>query len=447
MRSVVGGVATTDKREKWRRLIVGLVFLFFFVLIFEGVLRKWAFPRYQKFLFFMRDPIVLLIYFLALKYKFWPEKERIYSYAMFLAKTAILLIAIQLLTTEASLISLIYGWRMWFFYIPLAFIIGKTFTIGDIKKVMKWSLLIAIPMALLVLKQARSPVHSFINRTPEEDIFYSVSGRKGGDITRVTGTFTFFHSWQIYLGSIITFCLIFWLLPKRDRPMKIATLIIATGAVITSFAVDVTRLPTILAAVTWAGCLFSSTLIKNKTIRLRTWSMSFAIIIAGIFTVTSIFLYVHEKRAARFDKDYLEKRITSMFVSGKSYFWRRPFFGVGIGSASRGGYVLGAGSTKSEHEWNNHISEAGMVFGLMYIAFRIALVLWLFRNAVRAARAADDPTPVILLAFSSPTILFWYLTTKGQVHAYGWLLAGLCIAANRAGLERINMQKNISHSA
>ena len=51
--------------ERSRRWIVDLVFIIYWLLIFEGVLRKWVFPDEFKILFFVRDPFVLAVYVLS----------------------------------------------------------------------------------------------------------------------------------------------------------------------------------------------------------------------------------------------------------------------------------------------------------------------------------------------------------------------------------------------
>ena len=41
--------------------------MIYWLLIFEGALRKWVFPEYQQIIFFLRDPIVLLAYIIAFR--------------------------------------------------------------------------------------------------------------------------------------------------------------------------------------------------------------------------------------------------------------------------------------------------------------------------------------------------------------------------------------------
>ena len=44
-----------------------LIWLYFFLLIFEGTFRKWILPQFSDVLLVVRDPVVLAIYFLVIK--------------------------------------------------------------------------------------------------------------------------------------------------------------------------------------------------------------------------------------------------------------------------------------------------------------------------------------------------------------------------------------------
>ena len=43
-----------------------LIWVYFWLLIFEGTFRKWILPQYSDILLVVRDPVVLAIYFTAL---------------------------------------------------------------------------------------------------------------------------------------------------------------------------------------------------------------------------------------------------------------------------------------------------------------------------------------------------------------------------------------------
>ena len=50
-----------------------LVWAYFFLLIFEGALRKWVVPSASNLLLIIRDPVVILAYFLAWRSGLFPR--------------------------------------------------------------------------------------------------------------------------------------------------------------------------------------------------------------------------------------------------------------------------------------------------------------------------------------------------------------------------------------
>ena len=52
-----------------------LIWLYFFLLIFEGTLRKWVLPQFSDVLLVIRDPVALVIYYLALRARIFPRSD------------------------------------------------------------------------------------------------------------------------------------------------------------------------------------------------------------------------------------------------------------------------------------------------------------------------------------------------------------------------------------
>ena len=59
-----------------------LIWLYFWLLIFEGVLRKWVLPQLSNPLLIVRDPVVLLIYLLAIRARIFPRNAWMFSLAV-----------------------------------------------------------------------------------------------------------------------------------------------------------------------------------------------------------------------------------------------------------------------------------------------------------------------------------------------------------------------------
>jgi hypothetical protein len=49
------------------------IWFYFFFLIFEGVFRKWLLPQFSDVLLIVRDPVVIVIYILAIKARVFPR--------------------------------------------------------------------------------------------------------------------------------------------------------------------------------------------------------------------------------------------------------------------------------------------------------------------------------------------------------------------------------------
>src|SRR5262249_34030974 len=50
-----------------RQRLVQLAVLLFLALLAEGIIRKWVFPGYHTYFYFLRDPLLLGFYFKALR--------------------------------------------------------------------------------------------------------------------------------------------------------------------------------------------------------------------------------------------------------------------------------------------------------------------------------------------------------------------------------------------
>src|SRR5207253_8541176 len=62
-----------------------LIYLYLFLLIIEGALRKWIVPQFSNPLLLVRDPVVVAIYFLA-----W--RARVFSRNAFISSLAVIAI-------------------------------------------------------------------------------------------------------------------------------------------------------------------------------------------------------------------------------------------------------------------------------------------------------------------------------------------------------------------
>ena len=74
--------AGISAHDKTLRNIQRLIFLYFWLLIFEGSFRKWVLPQLSDVLLIIRDPVVIVIYLLAFRARVFPRNGWLFSLAV-----------------------------------------------------------------------------------------------------------------------------------------------------------------------------------------------------------------------------------------------------------------------------------------------------------------------------------------------------------------------------
>jgi hypothetical protein len=112
-----------------------------------------------------------------------------------------------------------------------------------------------------------------------------------------------------------------------------------------------------------------------------------------------------------------------------------PLLGYGLGIGGNASTTLGVkleGENPvnlAETDWARHIVDLGPVFGIVFIALRVVLTIWLGMLALRAVRRGADPLPWVLYGYAGYTLLLGQITGQGAINGFAWLFAGFCIAA------------------
>ena len=159
-------------QEKAKRRVRQLIWAYFWLLLMEGVLRKWIMPRYSNPLLLIRDPVMLGIYFYAIKAHVFPRNlwvASLWIIAVLSLLASLLLSTFNVLSGYVPVIPILevtlYGIRTNFLHLPIIFVMANVFDEEDIKKFGWWTLLVMIPMGLIMAAQFKASPDSFINRT------------------------------------------------------------------------------------------------------------------------------------------------------------------------------------------------------------------------------------------------------------------------------------------
>ncbi|MHB1953070.1 MAG: hypothetical protein ACYCOU_04930, partial [Sulfobacillus sp.] len=231
-------------QEAVRRRSVRLIFAIYWLLIFEGALRKWGFPSLQELLFFATFPFTLWLYAISLSKHRWPRTSLL-SYAYFLAIGAVVLVPIQFAIGGYGFHYFIiagYGWLSYFFYIPLTFIIAKEFNREDVVRLLRHTLWIGILSAPIVALQFASPPLAKINVgdvSQGADAFRQLGSALGH--VRPAGFFSSSLGLWIFLGALSVAVLHDWLSNDKKNTSQWAILILGTGALLSMLAFSGSR--------------------------------------------------------------------------------------------------------------------------------------------------------------------------------------------------------------
>src|SRR2546429_5134018 len=184
-----------------------LIYLYLFLLIIEGALRKWILPQFSNPLLLVRDPVVLAIYFLAWRARVFPRNTFISSLAIIGVLSWIVSIFLLDPYVPMSRILLVtaYGFRSNFLHFPLIFIVASVFDADDVRKIGWWILLGMIPMSLLMALQFHSAPDSLINRTVGLGEGEQITA--GGGKIRPAGAFSFISGPIHYVTGAAAFVL------------------------------------------------------------------------------------------------------------------------------------------------------------------------------------------------------------------------------------------------
>lgn len=206
------------------------------VLLFEGAMRKWMFVSLQELVYFLKDGILLGAY---LRFFFFPDPEiraRRMNAPVFTICMLGACVSLSAFNPNInSVLVALYGVKIYFYYVPLAFMMPYLFRSEDeFMKQLRWYALLATPICLIGVLQFAMPGSSIWNVYAHSGAETAASnfGAAGvGEKIRITGTFS-------YLTGHTTFCIFFTAIHLAllvNRQTK-AWMIILTGNLALLFA-------------------------------------------------------------------------------------------------------------------------------------------------------------------------------------------------------------------
>jgi hypothetical protein len=412
------------------------IWLYFFLWIFEGALRKWILPSLATPLLIVRDPVAiyLIIKAIHLNVKF----SNVYLVGAYVI--TLLSLIITLTFGHGNLFVGIYGARIMLLHFPLIFIIGAVFTKEDIIKMGYVLLGINILMTLIVYLQFISPQSAFINIGLGGEGSSGFSGAMG--YFRPPGTFSFITGLSSFYIMVSVFVFYFWL---SDTPVSKILLYASTLALIFSLPLTVSR--TAVGGVLLVGLfafLGSATSLKTLMRIVLTIIVLFALFIilqqtTSVFSLgTEVFMSrvdTASEHSGGFEESFFSRAMDG-FIDPIVRLMKLPLFIGNLGMGTNAGAQMLSGSNGfliAEDELSRISGEQGLILGGVIIVLRLGLALSLFLKSIRLPNE-DKLLPLIFCG----TALF--SLTQGQwaqpsMLGYSVMVTGLLLASINKNLK------------
>jgi len=389
-------------RSQTIRNIRRLIWLYLWLLIFEGSFRKWILPQYSAPLLLIRDPVVLAIYVLALRARLFPQNFFVVSIEILaiLSWATGIIVLLPYLGIKTIVLVTGYGARCNFLHLPLIFILPKVLNLEDVKRIGWWAIIGMIPMAFLMMIQFNSAPDSFINRVA--GLGEGTQIQAGGGKIRPPAFFSFI-SGTIYYAAAATAFLLHAIL--AELPYRRWLLYSSGAALLLALAVSGSR-SAVLAVMVVVASLAIILFVRPNLVGRFGRHLLLAVVLFGAISCLPIFREGLGILSNRFTESAEEdsiigglvSRTAGGFTEGLMILDRVPLGGYGLGVGTSGGasFLIGQATfLLAENEWSRILLESGPILGLAFLIWRSAVVLQLFRFAVREVRAGNS-LPILL---------------------------------------------------
>lgn len=432
--SLPAGLPARPTTDSYRLLKAG-IWVYFFLLILEGGIRRWFLPSLAAPLLVVRDPFAIGLIVLT-------GQRGLLTFNLYVVTTVLIGIVgiyTAVLLGHGSLTVAVYGARILLLHFPLMFVIGRVFSREDVIRMGRTMVWLSVPMVVLIAIQFYSPQSAWVNRGVGGDM--EGAGFDGAlGYFRPPATFSFYIGTTLFFGLLTSFIFYFWLQSKEIGSLL---LLVATTGLIAAIPLSISR--ALLSHVAVSTVFVGLALIRKPALSGRFVFIAFITVFAlAVLSQTGLFNTAIEAFLTRFEnasesEGGLGGTFFDRFLGGLTKpiteSLEQPFFGYGLGMGTNAGAMLLAGSKDvfliSEGEWGRLIGELGPVMGLTMILVRLGLTVEMGFASYQKL-AAGDLLPWLLLSFGVmviPQVQWAQPTALG----FSTLIGGLLLASLRTG--------------
>ena len=408
------------------------IWLYFFLWIFEGALRKWILPSLATPLLIVRDPIAIYIILRA----FYLNVKFVNPYIVFSMIFTLISLAITLTFGHGNLFVGLYGARIMMLHFPVIFIIGSVFTKEDVVKMGRVLLVLNIIMTVIVYFQFSSPQTSFINVGVGGEGSAGFSGAMG--YSRPPGTFSFTTGLSIFYTVVSVFVFYFWL--SKDYCSKIL-LYSSTIALVVALPLTISRGAVVAVAIVGFFAIIASVtsfkMLNKVLITVFVFYIAF-IVLQNYIPIFNLGTEVFMDRVDAANrstgsggglKESILLRVVDDIVRPFVNLFNQPMFAGNLGMGTNAGAQMLTGKTSflvSETEFGRLVGEQGIIFGggimflRIFLAISIAIKSWKLPKEERLlpfVLCGAACSAIFQGQWAQPSVLGYAIITVGLVMA------------------------------
>jgi hypothetical protein len=418
-----------------------LLWLYFWLLIFEGALRKWVLPGLANPLLLVREPVALLALYLS-----WPllSKPQWQVWLQPLFVIGPLAFALAITAGHGDFLTALYGTRVLVIQLPLIFVFASVFDRDDVIRFSWVMLWLSIAMTILIVLQSNQPDSHILNVGAGGIGTASFQGAL--DRSRPSGTFSFITGIAAFYALAASN--LFVILYNTTIKTRGRIFCILSGvSLVVALPVSISR--TLLANyIMVIVALVAATVLSRTRLQPLLSGLVALTMAIGISTTIPAFQDTSDAFLSRWSDaaassgdvrdevgdvgiatGQIHRRVLPGFITPFQHLGDLPILGHGIGMGSNVGIQrLGLqGFALGEGGWEVSFGELGVMLGLTFVIWRITLSIWLLRMAQQAAiRGNKSP---LILAGSSVLILLNGQLSQPTGLGFIVLLGGLTLAA------------------
>ena len=222
----------------WQRALFGV----FVLLVFEGALRKWAFPWAQAQIYLVKDVILLAVYlgFILDRRRSLPAPKGL-DFIKIVLFLGFIWGCLEVLNPNSpSILVGVMGVKSYFLYAPVAFVLPYAIKSREhLFVLIRRYIFMAIPVAVLgfiqILAGPASSLNVYVSHSEDTPAMLAYFGENA--LVRTSGTFSYISGYTAYLNFIALLAIGYnmaqgWRLKNNITPLLALTLVV--GAMFTT---------------------------------------------------------------------------------------------------------------------------------------------------------------------------------------------------------------------